>query len=56
LESLQQGDPLSALIQIDRLSYSYPDGKIALRDINLSVEKGEKIGVVGQMVPENRPF
>jgi len=38
---------LSALIQIDRLSYSYPDGKIALRDINLSVEKGEKIGVVG---------
>ncbi len=38
---------MSALIQIDRLSYSYPDGKIALRDINLSVEKGEKIGVVG---------
>ncbi len=34
-------------IQIDRLSYSYPDGKIALQNINLIVKKGEKIGVVG---------
>lgn len=38
---------MHALIQINQLSYSYPDGKVALKDINLSVENGEKIGVVG---------
>jgi cobalt/nickel transport system ATP-binding protein len=35
------------LIQIEQLNYSYPDGKIALQDINLSIARGEKVAVVG---------
>jgi cobalt/nickel transport system ATP-binding protein len=38
---------LTALIQISQLSYSYPDGKEALQAIDLSVNTGEKIGIVG---------
>jgi cobalt/nickel transport system ATP-binding protein len=38
---------LTALIQINQLSYSYPDGKEALHAIDLSVNTGEKIGIVG---------
>jgi cobalt/nickel transport system ATP-binding protein len=35
------------LIRIEQLNYAYPDGKIALQDINLSVTRGEKVSVVG---------
>jgi len=35
------------LIQIERLNYAYPDGKIALQDISLNVNRGEKVSVVG---------
>jgi cobalt/nickel transport system ATP-binding protein len=35
------------LIQIEKLAYSYPDGKTALQNINLLVEMGEKIALVG---------
>jgi len=38
---------LTALIQISQLSYSYPDGKEALHGIDLLVNTGEKIGIVG---------
>lgn len=38
---------MDAIIQIQQLSYSYPDGKEALRNVSLSVEAGEKIGIVG---------
>lgn len=38
---------MTALIQISQLSYSYPDGKEALHGIDLSVNAGEKIGIVG---------
>jgi cobalt/nickel transport system ATP-binding protein len=36
-----------SMIQIEQLAYSYPDGKNALRNINLFVEAGEKIALVG---------
>jgi cobalt/nickel transport system ATP-binding protein len=36
-----------SMIQIEQLAYSYPDGKNALRNINLLVEAGEKIALVG---------
>jgi cobalt transport protein ATP-binding subunit len=35
------------LIQIEKLTYSYPDGKTALQNIDLLVEAGEKIALVG---------
>ncbi len=38
---------MEPLILIDRLSYSYPDGKIALQEISLNVNRGEKVAVVG---------
>jgi cobalt/nickel transport system ATP-binding protein len=44
---IQAGKYLDPLIRISQLNYSYPDGKIALQDINLVVNAGEKIGIVG---------
>lgn len=38
---------MDPLILIDRLNYAYPDGKIALQDISLNVNRGEKVAVVG---------
>ncbi len=38
---------MDPLILIDRLSYMYPDGKIALQEISLNVNRGEKVAVVG---------
>jgi len=35
------------LIQIERLNYAYPDGKIALQDISLNINQGEKVSIVG---------
>lgn len=34
-------------IHIQQLSFSYPDGKTALEEINLTVKSGEKIAIVG---------
>ena len=34
-------------ICIENLSFAYPDGRQALRDVNLAVEVGEKVAVVG---------
>ena len=34
-------------IQIENLSFSYPDGRQALHDISLQVRSGEKVAVVG---------
>jgi cobalt/nickel transport system ATP-binding protein len=34
-------------IEIQNLSYAYPDGIIALRDISLKIEPGEKVALVG---------
>lgn len=38
---------MSCLIEIDNLSYRYPDGVVALRDINLHIKHGETVGLVG---------
>jgi cobalt/nickel transport system ATP-binding protein len=37
----------SHLIEIEHLSFSYPDGRQALHDVNLTVRSGEKLAVVG---------
>jgi cobalt/nickel transport system ATP-binding protein len=34
-------------IEIERLSFAYPDGRQALRDVNLSVQPGERVALVG---------
>jgi cobalt transport protein ATP-binding subunit len=38
---------LEPAIQIEELSYTYPDGTQALKDVSFSVMPGEKIAVVG---------
>jgi cobalt transport protein ATP-binding subunit len=34
-------------VELDRLSYAYPDGRQALHDVSLSVRPGEKVALVG---------
>jgi len=34
-------------VEIDGLSFSYPDGHIALREISLHIQPGEKVALVG---------
>ncbi len=38
---------MQPVIQVQHLSFSYPDGRQALQDINLSVMPGEKIALLG---------
>jgi len=35
------------MLEIKELSVKYESGKLALKDVNLSVEEGEKVAVVG---------
>ena len=38
---------MKKVIKISDLRYSYPDGKIALENINLDIFEGESVGIVG---------
>ncbi|NMB60150.1 MAG: ABC transporter ATP-binding protein, partial [Chloroflexi bacterium] len=42
-----EGNTLDPLILIEQLNYTYPDGKVALQDISLNVNRGEKVAIVG---------
>ncbi|MBC8336396.1 MAG: ABC transporter ATP-binding protein [Anaerolineales bacterium] len=35
------------VISIDDLSFAYPDGHVALKNLNLTIEQGEKVALVG---------
>jgi cobalt/nickel transport system ATP-binding protein len=35
------------MIEVEGLSYAYPDGTTAVRDVDLTVERGERLAVVG---------
>lgn len=35
------------IIEINNLSYTYPDGTEALKDINITIERNESVGVIG---------
>src|SRR4030042_3370522 len=34
-------------IEVEKLSYAYPDGNVALNDVSISIEPGEKVALVG---------
>ncbi|MCD6476037.1 MAG: ABC transporter ATP-binding protein [Anaerolineaceae bacterium] len=38
---------MTPLISTRDLSYAYPDGQIALQSINLTIHRGEKVGLMG---------
>lgn len=38
---------MANIMEIKNLSFTYPDGTLALRDINLSVKRGEFLGILG---------
>jgi cobalt/nickel transport system ATP-binding protein len=38
---------MSKAIEIENLSYKYPDGTVALKNINLSVEHGQTLALIG---------
>ena len=38
---------MSAALEVRHLSYRYPDGNEALRDINFAIEAGECVGLIG---------
>lgn len=35
------------MLEVKNLSYSYGDGKIVLKDVNIKINKGETIGLIG---------
>lgn len=39
--------PASPILQIDRLSYRYPNGYLALDDVSASIAEGERVAIVG---------
>ncbi|MGI6038074.1 MAG: ABC transporter ATP-binding protein [Limnochordia bacterium] len=39
--------PLGGPIQLEKVAFSYPDGPLVLEDINLTIERGEKVALVG---------
>jgi len=43
-------------IELKNVSFSYPEGKNALSNINLTLQKGDKIAVVGKTVREKQHF
>jgi cobalt/nickel transport system ATP-binding protein len=42
-----QNEMPSPILRIDGLSYSYPGGTLALENVSLSVQSGEKVAIVG---------
>ena len=39
--------PLTKAVEVQNLTYRYPDGTTALKNINLTVEHGEKVAIIG---------
>jgi energy-coupling factor transport system ATP-binding protein len=46
--ALPKGQAGQAIIRIDRLHYSYPSGRVALKNINLEIYRGELAAIMGR--------
>lgn len=45
MENLKLGD---IMLKTEKLTYLYEDGTVALRDINVDLSKGKRIGIIGE--------
>ena len=36
------------ILSLDRVSYAYPDSPLAVEDLRFSLEKGERVAVLGR--------
>lgn len=36
-----------SLIEVDKVSYAYSDGSLALRNVNMKIKRGEKVAILG---------
>jgi cobalt/nickel transport system ATP-binding protein len=43
----RQADGRAPTLVIQNLSFRYPDGQVALRDVSLQIDRGEKVALVG---------
>jgi len=44
------------MLKIEHLRKVYPNGVVALNDVNFSVEDGEFLAIIGLADPVNPPF
>lgn len=42
-----QADPSIPALSVNNLNFAYPDGHIALKNVNLAIQPGEKVALVG---------
>ena len=40
-------DTDTAAIDVRSLEFAYPDGRVALRGVNMRIERGEKVAILG---------
>jgi cobalt/nickel transport system ATP-binding protein len=45
--SVATAPALQTALAINNLSFAYPDGQVALRDVNLTIARGERVALVG---------
>ena len=44
------------ILSLDRVSYAYPDSPLAVEDLRFSLEKGERVAVLGRNGAGRVPF
>ena len=37
-----------SFIEINEMTFTYPDGTVAVDNVSMKIEKGEKIAIIGQ--------
>ena len=37
-----------SFIKVENITFSYPDGTVAVENVSFSISKGEKVAIVGQ--------
>ena len=46
-EFTEENKMVKTIIQTENMSYTYPDGTSAIKDINIEINEGERVAIVG---------